>query len=217
MNRDALIHQGALSILGWGESLAPDYHESILEDVFPEDTSNEDFWQMASEAQSLAESATIQPHQVFSVLMEGSGDFSRTFVFDTDEAARQFVQEVRSLNLMDEYFIHEPCVQTILTDANQAASNLADELELEPLADPLVQVTYDPTQLHPELHDFVDGLIMAALSTQEQTDGGAEGCSDSRTIYAHYATTDEADSASDAVEALGLDGVAVEIYVQGGY
>jgi hypothetical protein len=151
------------------------------------------------------------------VLMEGAGDFSRTFVFDSEAAALKFVEEVRLLDLMDEYFIHDPCAQTILTDGLQAASNLADELELEPLTDPIVQVTYDPTKIHPDLHDLVDGLIGRALSTQEQTDGGAEGCSDSRTIYAHYATTDEADSASDAVEALNLDGVEVEIYVQGGY
>ena len=83
-------------------------------------------------------------------------------------------------------------------------------------SDPIVQVTYDPTKTD-DGGDAYDTLILDALSTQEQTDGGAEGCSTSRTIYAHYATTDEADSASDAVEALGLDGVACEVFAEGGY
>ena len=87
---------------------------------------------------------------------------------------------------------------------------------LPPTEDPILQVTYDPTQHRDGGHSF-DTLILEALSTQEQTDGGAEGCSTSRTIYAHYSTTDEADMAADAVEALGLSGVACEVFVEGGY
>jgi hypothetical protein len=90
------------------------------------------------------------------------------------------------------------------------------EQTCEALVDPILQVTYDPTKTD-DGGDAFDLLILDALSTQEQTDGGAEGCSTSRTIYAHYATTDEADEAAEAVEALGLSGVVCEVFVAGGY
>lgn len=58
-DNDALIRQGAKAILSWGTSLAEDYHESILEEIIPEELGNETFWEIAQSAQSLAESATF--------------------------------------------------------------------------------------------------------------------------------------------------------------
>ena len=58
-NKEALIREGAEAILSWGVGLAEDYHESILEEIIPEELGNETFWAIAQSAQSLAESATF--------------------------------------------------------------------------------------------------------------------------------------------------------------
>ena len=59
MNIKDLIRKGADAILSWGTSLAEDHIESVLEDIVPEEASNDEFWEVARGALSLAQGVSI--------------------------------------------------------------------------------------------------------------------------------------------------------------
>lgn len=81
-------------------------------------------------------------------------------------------------------------------------------------SDPMVQVEYSTGHTEEDILNF-DLQINHVLDTVAQpTDGGTEGV---HGFYAMYATTAEADDVAHALEELGIPGLEIVVYVEGGY
>lgn len=95
-DREDLIRQGAQAMVDWGVMLAQDYFESILEDVFPVEMPNKDFWQTAWEAHHLAQSASIPAeNSIAKQLVEELLEMDRIGAIELANwaTARSFIEE----------------------------------------------------------------------------------------------------------------------------
>ena len=95
-DREDMIRQGAQAIIDWGVSLAQDYMESILEEIVPEEEGKDVFWQVAHEALSLAQSASIPAeNSIAKQLAEELLEMDEIGAIELDDwaTARSFVEE----------------------------------------------------------------------------------------------------------------------------
>ena len=73
---------------------------------------------------------------IYTVLIEGSGDYSQTYVFDNEPCAKDFVSMARekvygTAYKSSDYDVYQPCKNFIQDNAVSALADFLDDIGLE--------------------------------------------------------------------------------------
>ena len=77
---------------------------------------------------------------IYTVLIEGAGDYSQTYVFDNEPCAKDFVSMAREkvyvtadngTNYTSDYDVYQPCKNFIQDNAILALADFLDDIGLE--------------------------------------------------------------------------------------